>query len=201
MSAVNNATDYFEKYEYSHALESSVRFFFTEFCDNYLEIIKERFWNPDQFQPEQIEAARFTLYFVLFGILKLFAPFIPYITEELYQIIFRDTFEEATSIHVAEWPTYDVSLIDTEAEASGKLLIDILTGVRRWKTSQQARPSFPLQEMIISTDLESAIRIKPIVDDIRAAAHAEFLSFEEGGTIPTNSENIHLKLVLAEGKS
>jgi valyl-tRNA synthetase len=201
MSAVNNATGYFERYEYSHALESSIRFFFTEFCDNYLEIIKERFWNPDQFQPEQIEAARFTLYSVLFGILRLFAPFIPYITEELYQIIFRDTFEKASSIHVSEWPPYDPSLIDTEAEASGKLLIDILTGVRRWKTSQQVHPTFPLQEMMISTDPESAARIQPIIDDLKAAAHARSLCFEEGGTIPTNSENIHLQLVLAESKS
>ncbi len=137
----------------------------------------------------------------MFGILKLFAPFIPYITEELYQIIFRDSFVQTGSIHVSEWPTCDASLIDTEAEASGKLLIDILTGVRRWKTSQQAHPSFPLQEMIISTDPESAAHIKLITDDLRAAAHAETLYFGEGGTIPTNSENIHLQLVLAESKS
>lgn len=201
MSTVNNATGYFERYEYSHALESSVRFFFTEFCDNYLEIIKERFWNPDHFQPEQIEAARFTLYSLLFGLLRLFAPFIPYITEELYRIIFRDTFEEASSIHVAEWPAYDPSLIDTEAEVSSNLLIDILTGVRRWKTSQQVHSTFPLQTMVISTDPESAARIQPIIQDLKAAAHAESLCFEEGGTIPTNSENIHLQLVLAEGKS
>ncbi len=200
MSTVKISTEYFERYEYSHSLEVTQRFFFTEFCDNYLEIIKERFWNPDHFQAGQVKAARFTLFAVLFAILKLFAPFIPYITEEIYQIIFRDSFEKEVSIHISEWPVFDESQIDTDVETLGKLFIDILTGVRRWKTSKQVHAYFPLREMIISADPRIIPQIESIIDDLRAAAHAESINFGEGGTMSTDSENVFLKLTLGEKK-
>jgi valyl-tRNA synthetase len=201
MATIKSSTDYFEKFEYSHSLDVTERFFFTELCDNYLEIVKERFWNPDKFDPQQVEAARFTLYTALLNVLKLFAPFIPYITEELYQIIFRDSFEETKSIHVSSWPKYDESLVDTDADTSGRLLIDVLTGVRRWKTSQQVHPTFPLREMVITTDPETAVGVKRLNDDLKAAAHAENLIYGEGGDIVTDNEKITLKLTLGEKKA
>jgi len=197
MSTVMSATEYLDKYEYSHALDVTEQFFFAEFCDNYLEIVKQRFWNPDQFPPEQVEAARFTLYSVLFGLLKLFAPFIPYITEELYQIVFR-RFGGPMSIHISEWPVYDESLMDAEAEAAGKLLVDVLTGVRRWKTAHKVHAYFPLSNMIITAGEEEKARLEPIANDLRAAAHAASLEFGEGGDIPTEAGNIALKLALGE---
>jgi len=200
MAAVKSSTDYLDNYEYSHALDVAEHFFFDEFCDNYLEIVKQRFWNPDQFPPEQVEAARFTLHSVLLGLIKLLAPFIPYITEELYQIVFRQ-FGGPVSIHISEWPVYDESLIDAEAEEAGRLLVSILTGVRRWKTSQQVHAYFPLSEMVITAGEEEKARIEPIADDLRAAAHAEVFEFGEGGNIPTEAENITLNLTLGEKKS
>jgi valyl-tRNA synthetase len=200
MATVSSATEYLDKYEYSHALDVTERFFFDEFCDNYLEIIKQRFWNPERFLPEQVEAARATLHSVLLGILKLFAPFIPYITEEIYQIVFRP-FGGPVSIHISEWPVYDESVVDAEAEESGKLLVDVLTGVRRWKTSQKVHAYFPLNEMVITAGKEEKVRIEPMADDLRAAAHAESLEFGDGGDIPTEAENVALKLTLGERKS
>lgn len=199
VSTVKSASEYLDKFEYSHALDAAKRFFFSEFCDNYMEIIKQRFWNPDQFAPEQIEAARFTLHSVLLGILKLLAPFIPYITEELYQIAFRP-FGGPVSIHISEWPEYDDSLIDDEAEEAGKLLVNILTGVRRWKTDNQVHSNFPLNEMVITASEEEKARLKPIIDDLQAAAHAESLKFGEEGDIPTEAEGITLKMTLGERK-
>ena len=200
MSTVKSASEYMDKYEYSHALDVTERFFFAEFCDNYLEIVKQRFWEPDQFPPEQIEAARFALHTVLLGVLKLFAPFIPYITEELYQIIFRPSIGPV-SIHISEWPVYDESLIDTEAEEAGKLLVDVLTGVRRWKTSHKVHANFPLSKMVITAGEEEKALLEPIADDLRAAAHATSLEFAEGGSVPTEVENITLGLTLDEKRT
>lgn len=200
MSTVKSATEYFEKYEYSHALDVTERFFFADFCDNYLEIIKQRFWNPERFAPEQIEAARFTTSLVLQGVLKLFAPFLPYITEELYQIVFRP-FGEVASLHISEWPVYDESLINAEAEEAGQLLVDVLTGVRRWKTEQQVHMNFPLSHMVITAAEKERSRLESMVDDLRAATHAAKLEFGVGGDIPTEAENITLKLTLDEKNS
>ena len=199
MLTVKSSTEYLDNYEYSHALDIAEHFFFDEFCDNYLEIVKQRFWNPDQFPPEQVEAARFTLHSVLLGLIKLLAPFIPYITEELYQIVFRQ-FGGPVSIHISEWPVYDESLIDAEAEEAGKLLVNILTGVRRWKTSQQVHAYFPLSKMVVTAGEEEKARIEPIADDLRAAAHAEIFELGEGGNIPTEAENVALALTLGERK-
>ncbi|MBD3183721.1 class I tRNA ligase family protein, partial [Candidatus Poribacteria bacterium] len=199
MDVVKTATDYMDKYEYSHALDAAERFFFSEFCDNYLEIIKQRFWNPDQFPPEQVEAARYTLNYVLHGILKLMAPFIPYITEELYQIVFR-TDNSPVSIHISQWPEYDESLVDEEAEKAGKLLVDVLTGARRWKTQQQVHANFPLDEMIVTAKDEEREILEMLADDLKAAAHAEKLEFSEGGDVETESDNVRLKLTLGERK-
>ena len=199
MSTVKTATEYFDKYEYSHALNAVERLFFDEFCDNYLEIVKQRFWNPDQFPPEQVEAARYRLHSVLLGILKLLAPFMPYITEELYQIVFRP-YGGPVSIHVSEWPVYNESLSDAEAEEAGKLLVDVLTGVRRWKTSQQVHAYFPLNDMVITAEEAEKRLLGLIAGDIQAASHAESLEFGEGGDVPTEAENVTLKLTLGERK-
>lgn len=196
-STVKQATDYLEKYEYSHALDGAERFFFSEFCDNYLEIIKERFWEPDRFEPAQVEAARYTLHTVLLGVLKLFAPFIPYITEELYQIVFKD-FGEDVSIHISSWPKVDDSMVDPEAEEAGKLLVDVLTGVRRWKTTQKVHANFPLADLVITADEKAQKLLEPLMSDLRAAARADRASFNEGGDVPTEAENVTLKMVLGE---
>ena len=134
---------------------------------------------------------------VLYGIIKLFAPFIPYITEELYQIVFRGK-DDPVSIHISQWPVCDESLLDSEADEAGKLLVAILTGVRRWKTEQKVRPTFPLSNITITAEEKEQSRIAPIIEDLKSAAHGETLEFGEGGNIPTEAENIKLKLVLGE---
>ena len=195
MRTVEQTTQYFERYEYSHALAATERFFFSEFCDNYLEIVKQRLWNPERFTPEQVDAARMTLSTVMLGVLKLFAPFIPYITEELYQIVFRSD-GLASSIHVTEWPAHRTDHVDTEAESLGGLLVDVLTGVRRWKTSQKVHANFPLAEMVITAGAEVQADLQAILTDLQAASHAEEIRFGAGGAIPTDAEGITLGLTL-----
>ena len=198
---VRDATKYLDRYEYSHALDHTERFFFSEFCDNYLEIVKERFWKPENFTPEQVEAARHTLFTVLEGVLKLFAPFIPYITEELYRIIFLPFGDRPVSIHVSSWPTVDEAAINDVADEAGRLLIAILTSIRRWKTSQQVHAGYPLRSIAIDAPDEVKGKIEPIAEDLRAAARSESLTFAAGGDVAIEGEeNIKLAMVLGEKK-
>lgn len=90
--------NHFEAYEHTFALEKTERFFWHIFCDNYLELIKDRIFNPDNYSQEVMIATRYTLYEACFGILQLFAPFVPHVTEKLYQLFFR-TKEGSTSLH------------------------------------------------------------------------------------------------------
>jgi valyl-tRNA synthetase len=196
-ATVRQATDAFEQCEYNHALTAAERFFFGDLCDNYLEIVKERFWKPERFSPAQVEAARSTLHGVLLTVLKLLAPFIPYLTEELYQIVFRP-FGGEVSIHVSRWPEADAARVDAEAEAAGNLLVDLLTTIRGWKTAQRVHANFPLGAVVVTAEPEQRQRLAAVVDDLRAAAHAESVTFGDGGEVPTSVPGIALALELAE---
>src|SRR3989344_4436923 len=82
-SLIKTCTETFENYEYFRTKSDTENFFWNIFCDNYLEIIKNRFYNPKNKQEK--ESAQFALYHSLITILKLFAPIMSHITEELYQ--------------------------------------------------------------------------------------------------------------------
>jgi valyl-tRNA synthetase len=194
------ATAYLEEFEYSLALKTTERFFFAELCDNYLEIVKERFWNPARFSPGQVEAARHTLFTIGLGVLKLFAPFIPHITEELYQIVFRP-FGGAASLHVAPWPAADESAINEQSDELGRTLVAILTGARRWKTEQAAHQGHPLRSMLVTCPDRLREFLEPVMEDLRAAARADAIGFAEGGSVPTEIESVTLALVLGEKKA
>ena len=193
------ATEHLDQYEYSLALKGVERFFFAEFCDNYLEIVKERFWTPDRFTVGQVEAARHTLYTIGLGVLKAFAPFIPYITEDLYRIVFHQ-FGGPDSIHVAPWPEADKTMIDADADELGKTLVAILTGARRWKTEQAVHQGHPLRSIVVSAPERMQTFLTPVLEDLRAAARADTIGFAPGGEIPTEVEEITLALELGEKK-
>jgi len=97
---VNNTTSYFKKYGYSGAKMEIEQFFWKSFTDNYLEIVKKRIY---QGKGDEKLSAQYTLYQSLLTILKLIAPIIPFITEEIYQTYFKKH-EKDKSIHISRWP-------------------------------------------------------------------------------------------------
>jgi valyl-tRNA synthetase len=80
---IKASTDSFTKYEYSRTRADVENFFWHEFCDNYLEIIKDRLYNPDRRGKEARISAQYSLYRTLVAILKMIAPIMPHITEEI----------------------------------------------------------------------------------------------------------------------
>ena len=97
---IQESTKNFEKYEYSKVKQDAEQFFWSDFCDYYLETVKKLIYNG---KGNKRLSAQYTLYKSLLTILKLMAPFTPFITEEIYQTHFKK-FEKDKSIHVSEWP-------------------------------------------------------------------------------------------------
>jgi valyl-tRNA synthetase len=127
---VETATRSFDSYDYMTAKNETEIFFWRDLADNYIEMAKRRLYAEDA---PQHEGARFTLHHVLVTTLKLFAPILPFVTEQIYLGLFGDG-SGVDSIHRTTWPTTQTQYIDAGAETIGHALVDIASAVRRFKS-------------------------------------------------------------------
>lgn len=193
-AAISQATDFFDKYEYSHALRVTEKLFWNDYCDDYLEIIKDRLWNPDNYGDDAVASARAAMYRVFLEILKLFAPFLPYITEEIYSIIYKQRVGEK-SIHITRWPEADSSLMDEESELKTELLISILRGVRKRKTEMKIHQNHWISELAIESPDSVEKEILKIESDLKSAARAEKITFGKSARFETENPDIKIELL------
>ncbi|MBO8160237.1 MAG: valine--tRNA ligase [Thermosipho sp. (in: Bacteria)] len=120
---IKNVTEFIESYEFNQAAKEIYNFFWDELCDWYIESVKPRLKTDERNLVQNV------LVKVLDISLKLLHPFMPFITEELWQKL--PIAEE--SIIISKWPKYDNELIDTEAESKFNLLMAIIRGIRNVK--------------------------------------------------------------------
>jgi valyl-tRNA synthetase len=179
---IKGVTDAFEINEYSRTKLDVEKFFWMTFCDNYLEIIKDRIYNPDRRGDKERESAQFTLYNALLSILKMLAPIMPYITEEIYHLYFAKK-EELTSIHISNWPDYDKKYLDevnanASIESAGDLFINILQDVRRAKSEAKKSLKEPVAELIIEGKIPLDL-FEKVEEDLKATTKAEKILYKE----------------------
>jgi valyl-tRNA synthetase len=171
---VKGATESFENYEYSHGKLETDKFFWQVFCDNYLEIIKDRIYNPDRRGQDAMISAKFGLYTSLLTVIKLMAPIMPFITEELYQAYFREK-ENSKSVHLSKWPGLDMA--DDHAEHIGDFAVSVIEFVRKEKTAKQVSLKTPVKHLTIRAKIEEK-DFEEVEADIKASTSAEKIIFE-----------------------
>ncbi len=132
-----------EKCQFNTAIEEIRNFTWHQFCDQYIEAIKHRLYNPKTYSEEKRKAAQYTLYTAIYRILQLLAPIIPHLTEELYQLMYAED-KKHKSIHTSPWPEPDEAIIDDEAERYGDLAVAVIGEIRR----EKAEKSIPLNTQI-----------------------------------------------------
>ncbi|ELY66797.1 valine--tRNA ligase [Natronobacterium gregoryi SP2] len=124
--AIEELTDQFENYEFAKARDRLRTFFWNTFCDDYLEIAKEREDNP---------STQYALRTAHRTFLELWAPFLPHVTEEIWQSGYAaDGNLAETSVHTREWPRpqgYDADL------AAGETAMEVISALRRYKSENQ----------------------------------------------------------------
>lgn len=130
---IAQATDAFQEYDYASARGTVESFFWRDLADNYLEMCKQRLYDPAH---PQRAGAIFALRRVLLDTIKLLAPILPYVTEAIYQGLFTRLAQEGDfdSIHHSAWPQVDPPWVDPMAEFYGEALVSIATAVRRYKS-------------------------------------------------------------------
>jgi len=134
---IADATARWEAYDYAGALDLTERFFWGTLCDQYLELAKGRLYDG---QGPTRDSARATLAIAFEAVLKLLAPVMPHVSEE----VFGHLFPGAGSVHVAAWPAARPELRDAAAEAAGEALLALAGAVRRYKSGQGMSLGAPL---------------------------------------------------------
>ena len=127
---VKEVTDNMERYELGVALTKITDFIWDLFCDWYIEIVKPRLFDADN--KTRLEC-QYVLNKVLVTSMKLLHPFMPFITEEIYQQLYKD----AESIMISPWPVFDKDAEDKDAEKEIGLLIDAVKGIRNVRTQMK----------------------------------------------------------------
>ena len=133
-SLAKEVTDNLEKFELGIAVQKLYDFIWDVFCDWYIEIAKIRLQGEDETAKENVKAV---LVFVLTDILKLLHPFMPFITEEIYQAIPHDT----ESIMISDWVEYDEALDFASQEAEMEKIMSAIRAIRNRRAEMNIPPS------------------------------------------------------------
>ena len=158
---VTACTEAFDAFDYTQALEAAETFFWS-FCDDYLELVKERAYGSQG--PEAQASAQSALAIALDVQLRLFAPFLPFVTEETW------SWTHGSSIHRSPWPTAG----ELARDGDRQLLADVasvLIAVRGAKSNAKVSMKTPIRKAVFLGEQAALERLKAIEEDLRAVGH------------------------------
>ena len=176
--------EYFEKYEIGLAMSELERFFWN-FCDNYIEIAKNRLYKPEVYGEQAKASAQLASFEVLKEMLKLFAIYLPHITEEIYKDYF-ETFEGKISIHNTEIKQIDLQTSSNIIE-NGDLVCEIVSAIRRYKSENNVSLKEQIENLTLTGYPEF---IKSVEYDIKAVGNVKNFEYKNG------EKNIEIKMNL-----
>ncbi|MDL2281423.1 valine--tRNA ligase [Selenomonadales bacterium OttesenSCG-928-I06] len=156
--AVEGVTRNIDKYELGEAARMLYEFIWDDFCDWYLELVKPRLYNKEDAISRK--TAQYTLIYVLSNTLKLLHPFMPFITEAIWQMLPENKLSDYThaSIMKAKWPEEYQSLIDSDSESLMTTIMDIIKAIRNMRSEVNAPPGRKSEVIIeAASNLKNAI--------------------------------------------
>ena len=133
---VKAVTENLDKYELGTALANLYEFLWDYLCDWYIELVKPRLFESNPDPADRIDAQR-TLSYVLSGTLQLLHPFMPFITEEIWQSLPH----EGESIMISEWPKYDPALSFKKEQDDTDRVIALIRAIRNRRAEMNVPPS------------------------------------------------------------
>ena len=185
---IKQSEEQFDKFEYAKARELVEDFFWNDFCDNYLEIVKVRAYglNAIKYQDQDLtqelknkiiseqKSAIYTLYHILEHILKLFSPFVPHICEEIYQAVFEN---KQKSIHQrGSWPKLEEQFFDEDSIKIGKEMLLVIFEIRKYKSEQ----NISMKTILDKFTINSQIDFTDILEDLKNVTNSNEIIITKG---------------------
>ena len=182
---VHEATKAFEEFDYARALERTETWFWA-FTDDHVELVKSRAYEGS---PADAESARHALRLAISTLLRLFAPFLPFVTEEVW------SWWRGGSVHRQPWPTAE----ELRATAASKgedpvdpavsgVAADALAEIRRHKTDAKRSLATPVVSCTVTDTAERIALLHLVSDDVAAAARATSIELVEGDALSADVE-------------
>ena len=177
-TVIKNYENALNNYDYSKALETIENFFWNDFCDNYLEIAKIRCYGINAIKYQNIElteqqkeeitngqiSAILTIKKVFEALLKLFAPYLPHITDELYSCLYENDFNATKSISSrGNWIDINDFKKDENIEKIGEIAKNILAEVRKYKSDK----NISIKEIIEKIDVYCDCNLSGVIEDLK----------------------------------
>ena len=183
------ATSEFEKFEYARAREAIEQFFWHDFCDNYLEICKVRSYGLNAQKLEGIEFSEeqkkqiiakqqssiLALKICLENLLKLFAPILPHLCDEIYSNLFADEFAKTGSINSrGNWPKVNKEFFNDNLTELGEELLEVIFEVRKFKSEQNISMKNTVSKILINCKSDLS-KFREDLENVCNATEIEFV--------------------------
>lgn len=177
---IEDVTKLADKYEFGEVGRALYSFIWDDFCDWYIEMAKLPLYGDDE---EAKKMTRSVLAHVLDNTMRLLHPFMPFITEEIWQNLPH----AGESITIAAWPTVDVTLTNKDRAGEMKLLMDIIRSVRNIRAEVNTPMSKPVPLYLLTKDAQTATILETNRKYIEKFCNPENLTIGESINTPAKS--------------
>ncbi len=179
--AVAGITEGLENYKLHDAMNSVYQFFWNDYCDWYLELIKDRMYNgSDEIKAQTLSM---TLY-LMEGIMKLMHPIVPFISEEIWQRLAPRN--EGESIMIQKWETADGKWYNDEVEKEFELVKDIIVAIRNIRSEMNIPPSRKTDAIMVCADTEVERVLINAESYVKGLARTESMTVTASASKPKN---------------
>ena len=184
---VDEVTTAFDAYEYTRALDRTETFFW-RFCDDYLELIKQRRYGADGEAAAQ--SANRALQAAMSVLLRLFAPFLPFVSEEVW------SWWQTGSVHRAAWPasseiTTVIGERSSEAAQAFRLASEVTAKLRQQRSTNKRSFKVPIRAIVSADEAQTAL-LKRVEHDLASGNNAQSLSFAPGSPLDVTVEFVEI---------
>ena len=170
---IDETTDAFNNFDYARALEKTESWFW-DFTDNHLELVKVRAYGEED---TNAASAQHALRLALQTLLKLFAPFLPFVTEEVW------SWWREESIHQQDWPSSENLFSTSDSFGNQEIAVvaaQAIAEIRKKKTEAKCSLATPVKNCTVVDTVERLDLLRLALDDVCAAAKAENISLVTG---------------------